>query len=69
VDWLFDAQLPPTEVLRRWRESAVTHIIITKWQSHLDFFNTHSRWGRPPLRMQLVGETKLTAIFEIRTVQ
>jgi hypothetical protein len=47
----------------------VSHIIVTKWQQNLDFFNAHSRWSRPPFQVQPVGETKLTAIFAIRLVE
>jgi hypothetical protein len=56
-------------MVRRWRQSQVSHIIITKWQTNLNFFNAWSRWGRPPIQVQLVGETELTAIFAIRAVE
>jgi hypothetical protein len=69
VDWLFDAQLTPAEAARQWRESRVSHIIVTKWQANLDFFNAHSRWARAPFQVQLVGETNATAIFAIRAVE
>lgn len=69
ADWLFDAHLSPAETVRRWRDSHVSHIILTKWQTNLNFFNTWSRWGHPPLQVQLVGETDATAIFEIRAVE
>lgn len=69
ADWLFERQLPPAEAARLWRESGVSHIIITKWKPNLDFFNGHSRWGRPPFQVELVGETKLTAVFAIREIE
>jgi hypothetical protein len=47
----------------------VRYIIITKWQANLAFFNTRSRWGRPPFHVQPVGETQLTAVFAIRAVE
>jgi hypothetical protein len=65
ADWLFDRDLAPAEAVRRWRESGVRHVIITKWQTNIDFFNRHSRGGQAPFQMQLVGETASTAVFAI----
>lgn len=67
--WLFDLGLPPAEAVRRWRESGVSHLVITKWQTHLDYFNQRSRWNRPPFQVQLIGETSATAVFSIRAVE
>jgi hypothetical protein len=69
VDWLFDLQMPPAEAVRRWQASRVNYIIVTKWQANMDFFNTRSRWTRPPFQVQLVGETPLTSVFAIRAVE
>lgn len=68
ADWLFDASLPDAEAVNRWRESGIRHIIITKFQTNLDFFNRHSRWSRPPFQLQMLGETSLNAVFAIRAV-
>ena len=68
ADWLFDLTLPAAEAVRRWGESGVRYLVITKWQTHLDFFNRHSRWNRAPFEVQLVGETPSTAVFSIRAV-
>jgi hypothetical protein len=65
ADWLFDLNLPPAEAVQRWRDSGIRHLVITKWQSHLDFFNQRSRWNRPPFQVQLIGETPSTAVFSI----
>ena len=65
ADWLFDRTLTATEAARRWRASGVRHLVITKWQVNIDFFNQHSRWSSPPFRAQLIGETATTAIFSI----
>jgi hypothetical protein len=65
ADFLFDASLPPAEAVRRWRESGIRHVILAKWQSNLDFFNSQSRWGKPPFHVQLIGETALTVVFAI----
>ena len=66
ADWLFDLNLPQAEAVQRWRNSGIRHLVITKWQSHLDFFNQRSRWNRPPFQVHLIGETASTAVFSIR---
>lgn len=68
ADWLFDLSLTPEAAARGWRNSGFTHIIITKFQTNLDFFNTRSRWAQPPFKVQLVGETSLNAVFAIRAI-
>ncbi len=65
ADWLFDPALPDAVVVARWRASGIRWIIVTKWQANLDFLNRHSRWAKPPLRLQPVGETTQTAIFAL----
>jgi len=69
ADWLFDAKLSPAEAAERWRASGVRHIVVTKWQRNLDFFNTHSRWGRPPFQVQMIGETTHTVVFAIKALE
>lgn len=69
ADWLFDRQLAPAEASRRWQQSGVTHLIVSKWKPNLDFLNTRSRWTLPPFQVQLVGETKTTAVFAIRAIE
>ena len=68
ADWLFDLTLTPEEAARGWRNSGVTHVIVTKFQTNLDFFNARSRWSRPPFKLQLMGETSLNAVFAIRAI-
>ncbi|WP_414662039.1 hypothetical protein [Horticoccus sp. 23ND18S-11] len=69
ADWLFDPTLPPAEAVRRWRESQVRTIIVTKWQANLDFFTRHSRGAQPPFQTQVIGETKDTAVVALRAVE
>ena len=68
ADWLFDTHLSPAVAARAWRDSGVTHVILTKWAANLAFFKKHSCWERPPFHAQLVGETDLTAVFSVRVV-
>ena len=69
VDWLFDPKLAPADAARQWRESGVSHIIASKWQTNIDFFNAYSRWSHPPFRLQLVGDTAEAAVFAVRLVE
>ena len=69
VDWLFDLQMPADEALRRWRDSRVDYIIVTKWQVNIDFFNRRSRWSRPPFHLQRIGETPVTTVFALRATE
>jgi hypothetical protein len=69
ADWLFNLDLPPAEAVRLWRESRVNYIILSKWQTNADFFNTRSRWNRPPFQVQAIGETPLTTVFAIKAVE
>ncbi len=69
ADWLFDASLSPAETFRRWKASGIRYLVITKWQANFDFFNTRSRWQRPPIEVQTVGETPATAVFYLRVAE
>lgn len=66
VDGWFDAALPASETRRLWRASGITLLVITKWQTHLDFFYKHSRWAQPPFQVRLVAETSEVWIFAIK---
>jgi hypothetical protein len=68
ADSLFDASLPPAEAASRWRASGITHLVVTKWQPNVDFFQQHSRWRQPPFVTRLVAETSRTRVFAV-TVQ
>jgi hypothetical protein len=65
ADWLFDLDAPTADVGRRWRESGVRTLLVTKWQRNLDFLNERARWNRPPFHIQMIGETAQAAVFAI----
>jgi hypothetical protein len=69
ADWLFNARLSPPDAAKAWQESGIRYIIVTKWQPNLGFFNTYSRWSKPPFRVRMLGETKLTAVFAIDALE
>jgi hypothetical protein len=66
ADWLFDARLGPADAVRRWRESGIRYVVLTKRQANLEFFNQRSRWTQPPFHVGWVADTESTVIFQIR---
>lgn len=65
ADSLFDLALAPAEAARRWRASGITHVVVTKWQPNLDFFQQRSRWSQPPFVTRIVAETARTRIYAV----
>lgn len=47
IAWLFDVSLPPEELARRWRDSGLRYLVLSKSASGADFFLGRARW-RPP---------------------
>ncbi len=54
--WLFDPQLSPADAARRWRESGLHVVVLSKFAPAVAFVNRHARWGGPPFRLQVLGE-------------
>ena len=65
ADSLFDPALPPAEAARRWRASGITHLVVTKWQPNMDFFQQRSRWRQPPFETRIVAETSRTLVYSV----
>lgn len=65
ADALFDPALDAATAGRRWRESGITHLILTKWRMNTAFMETHSRWARPPFSVTKIAETPLHALYAI----
>lgn len=57
VAWLFDPQLPPAEAARRWRESGLRLVALSRFAPAIDFVNRYARLGRPPFQIRTVGNT------------
>ncbi|HWA87427.1 MAG TPA: hypothetical protein VG710_14460, partial [Opitutus sp.] len=57
VSWLFDARTPPTDAARRWRESGLHLIVLSKFPPALAFVNRHARWRAPFFRVITVAES------------
>jgi hypothetical protein len=55
--WLFDPQVTPADAARRWRESGLHIVVLSKFAPAIAFINRRARWGQPPFRLQLLGET------------
>ncbi len=65
ADGLFNLTLAPAEAARRWQASGITHVVITKWQTNLDFFLQHSRCLRSPFVTRVAAETAQTRIYSV----
>ena len=62
----FDRAIAPAEAARRWRESGIRFLALTRRQASIDFFNAHSRWTQPPFELLKIGETAQTVVFAVR---
>ena len=57
VAWLFDARTSPESAARRWRESGLNTIVLSKFPPALAFVNRHARWRAPFFRVITVAES------------
>lgn len=55
--WLFDPQIAPADAARRWRESGLHLVVLSKFAPAVAFVNRRAGWRAAPFRMQVVGET------------
>jgi hypothetical protein len=65
ADPLFAPGLDADTIARRWRESGITHLILTRWRMNTAFMDTHSRWAQPPFSVTKDAETPLHALYSI----
>lgn len=65
ADALFEPGLDEGTAARRWRESGITHLILTRWQMNRAFMDAHSRWARPPFSVTKIAETPLHDLYSI----
>ena len=63
--WLFDPQTAPADAARRWRESGLRLVVLSRFAPAVDFVNRRARWAAAPLRMRVVAETAGFVILSI----
>lgn len=65
VAWLFDPTLPVDEIARRWNESKLGYLLLTKSAGGIDFVNKYARWQPPFFTLQKALETDSYLVFAI----
>lgn len=63
--WLFDPALAPADAARRWRESGLRVVVLSKFPPALAFVNSHARWREPLFRFRRIGETPNFVILSV----
>jgi hypothetical protein len=64
VAWLFDPDLPPLEIARRWQRAGFRHLVLGKTPSGADYVVKRARWRAPYFSVRTVAETEATVIIE-----
>ena len=64
VAWLFDLNLKPEEIARRWKQSGFRYLILGKSGPGADFIRTHARWSAPYFTLHPAAETEYYLILE-----
>lgn len=57
VSWVFDPRTAPADAARRWRESGLHVLVLSKFPPALAFVNRHARWRAPFFRIRTVAES------------
>ena len=55
--WLFDPPIAPADAARRWRESGLRLVALSKFAPTLAYLNRRACWREAPFRMRVAGET------------
>ena len=55
--WLFDPRTTPADAARRWRESGLRVLVLSKFEPAIAFVNRRARWQAPPFRIHLAAES------------
>jgi hypothetical protein len=63
--WLFDPTLSPADAVHAWEVSGVTHILLLKWQTNLDFFTTYVRAPDSLLVLRPIAENTYAIIYRV----
>lgn len=64
VAFLFDKALKPQEIARRWKESHLSFIVISKASPTRDFIETHAQWHTAFFTVVTVLETDSVLILQ-----
>lgn len=64
VAWLFDPDLPPGEIARRWQRAGFRHLVLGKTTSGADYLLKRAQWRAPYFKVRTAAETETHVIIE-----
>ncbi len=64
VAFLFDPSLKPKEVAKRWKETGLSYVVISKGSPTKDFIETHAQWHTRFFTIVTVIETDSVLILQ-----
>lgn len=67
VGYLFDSQLPPAEIARRWAASGLRYIVMTRSPPQLEWLARRAAWRQPFLALKPIWNSEAYVIFEVTT--
>jgi len=65
IAWLFDEQLAPAEVARRWRAAGLRTVALTRGSTGADFLFKYARWRAPWFTLRERANTGPYLVLEI----
>jgi hypothetical protein len=65
VAWLFDPNITPKLVARRWQRSGMRYLVIGKSSPTAEFIHSHARWRAPYIVLNPVAESADLVILEV----
>ena len=67
VAWLFDRSLKPAEVARRWRQSGLHYVVMTRAPAQLELLLRLARWRAPFFSVRKIWESDAYVVFGVAT--
>ncbi|MDB6128629.1 MAG: Dolichyl-phosphate-mannose-protein mannosyltransferase [Verrucomicrobia bacterium] len=66
VSWLFDSKVPPADVARRWRESGLRYVVMTRSPRQLELLTRRAAWVAPYFAITRIWQSGGYVIFEVQ---
>lgn len=64
VAWLFDPELPPEEIARRWQRAGFRYLVLGKTTSGADYVLRRAQWRAPYFSVRTAAETDVNVVLE-----
>ena len=65
VAWLFDRNLKPEEIARRWKKSGLHYFILGKAGPASDFVSKRAQWRAPYFTVKTILTTETSVVLEV----